>query len=259
MLLGYARVSTTDQTCEMQVRELREYAGRRGWSIAGEYVDTGWSGAKASRPELDRLMQDAALRRFDAVLVWKIDRWGRSLTHLVNSLADLDAYEPQQTFDALVGRFVLAYLKEPSAALRRLAKSVRPGGIVAMVEFDVRVMCVSPHSPLHQQVIDWIVGAFEGSGVNPSLGSDIAKVFHDAGLPWPSVRSVQYAAAGPDGPLWYYGDLLRTLMPNVERRGLASTDTVEIESLADRLSAEAEAKKTTAFLPRWVCAWARVS
>jgi SAM-dependent methyltransferase len=174
-------------------------------------------------------------------------------------LADLDAYEPQQTFHALVGRFVLAYLKEPSAALHRLAKYVRPGGIVAMVEFDVRAMCVSPHSPLHQQVIDWIVGAFEGSGVNPSLGSDIAKVFHDAGLPWPSVKSVQYAASGPDGPLWYYSDLLRTLMPNVERLGLATTDMVEIESLADRLSAEAEAKKTTAFLPRWVCAWARVS
>jgi AraC-like DNA-binding protein len=121
------------------------------------------------------------------------------------------------------GAYLLAYLKEPSAALRRRAKSVRPGGIVAMVEFDVRVMCVSPHSPLHQQVIDWIVDAFEGSGVNPSLGSDIAKVFHDAGLPWPSVRSVQYAAAGPDGPLWYYGDLLRTLMPNVEGLGLATT------------------------------------
>jgi SAM-dependent methyltransferase len=169
-------------------------------------------------------------------------------------LADLDAYEPQQTFHALVGRFVLAYLKEPSAALRRLAKYVRPGGIVAMVEFDVRAMCVSPHSPLHQQVIDWIVGAFEGSGVNPSLGSDIAKVFHDAGLPWPSVKSVQYAAAG-----WYYSDLLRTLMPNVERLGLATMDMVEIESLADRLSAQAGAKKTTAFLPRWVCGWARVS
>jgi DNA invertase Pin-like site-specific DNA recombinase len=59
----YARVSTTDQTCEMQLRELREYAARRGWEIAGgEYVDTGWSGAKASRPELDRLMQDARMR-----------------------------------------------------------------------------------------------------------------------------------------------------------------------------------------------------
>ena len=48
----YARVSTTDQTCEMQLAELREYVSRRGWGLSGEYVDTGWSGAKASRPEL---------------------------------------------------------------------------------------------------------------------------------------------------------------------------------------------------------------
>ena len=85
----YARVSTTDQTCEMQLRELREYAARRGWQIAGEYVDTGWSGAKASRPELDRLMQDARMRRFDAVLVWKLDRWGRSVADCIRSLQEL--------------------------------------------------------------------------------------------------------------------------------------------------------------------------
>jgi putative DNA-invertase from lambdoid prophage Rac len=85
----YARVSTTDQTCEMQLRELREYAARRAWQIAGEYVDTGWSGAKASRPELDRFMQDARMRRFDAVLVWKLDRWGRSVADCVRSLQEL--------------------------------------------------------------------------------------------------------------------------------------------------------------------------
>src|ERR1700681_2840834 len=85
----YARVSTTDQNCELQVRELREYAVRRGWDLSGEYVDTGWSGAKASRPELDRLMRDARLRRFDAVLVWKLDRWGRSVAHCVRSIQEL--------------------------------------------------------------------------------------------------------------------------------------------------------------------------
>jgi len=85
----YARVSTTDQTCEMQLRELREYAARRGWEIASEYVDTGWSGAKASRPELDRLMQDARARRFDAVLVWKLDRWGRSVADSIRSIQEL--------------------------------------------------------------------------------------------------------------------------------------------------------------------------
>jgi len=90
----YARVSTFNghQDPEMQLRELREYAALRSWKIAGEYVDHGVSGSKESRPALNRMMADAHSRKFDAVLVWKIDRFGRSLKHLVNSLADLAAY-----------------------------------------------------------------------------------------------------------------------------------------------------------------------
>jgi len=88
----YARVSTTDQNCEMQIRELREYSTRRGWTIAGEYVDTGWSGAKASRPELERIMRDAWHHRFDAILVWKLDRFGRSVLNLSQHLAQLNSW-----------------------------------------------------------------------------------------------------------------------------------------------------------------------
>ena len=82
----YARVSTSDQHCENQLREVREYVTRHGWKIAGEYVDEGFSGAKASRPALDRLMADAAKRKFDCVAVWKIDRFGRSVLHLNQQL-----------------------------------------------------------------------------------------------------------------------------------------------------------------------------
>jgi DNA invertase Pin-like site-specific DNA recombinase len=89
----YARVSTLiGQSPEMQLAELREYASRRGWEIYGEYVDSGVSGSKESRPELNRLMSDVHQRRFDVVLCWKVDRFGRSLKHLVNALADLDSY-----------------------------------------------------------------------------------------------------------------------------------------------------------------------
>jgi len=88
----YARVSTLhNQNPEMQLAELREYGDRRGWQIVGEYVDKGVSGAKESRPELNRLMSDAHRRKFDLIAVWKIDRFGRSLKHLVNALADLDS------------------------------------------------------------------------------------------------------------------------------------------------------------------------
>jgi DNA invertase Pin-like site-specific DNA recombinase len=87
----YGRVSTLlNQNPEMQLVELRDYAQRRGWRIAGEYVDHA-SGAKESRPSLNRLMADARQRKFDVVAVWKIDRFGRSLKHLVTSLADLEA------------------------------------------------------------------------------------------------------------------------------------------------------------------------
>jgi putative DNA-invertase from lambdoid prophage Rac len=85
----YARVSTSDQDCAMQLRELRDYCTRRGWTIAQEYVDTGFSGAKTSRPELDRLLSDARQRRFDAIVTWKLDRLGRSLAHLVATVQEL--------------------------------------------------------------------------------------------------------------------------------------------------------------------------
>ncbi len=94
----YARVSTTNgQDPTMQTRELKEYCERRGWTIADSYVDAGVSGSKDSRPELNRLMADAHRRRFDAVVVWKFDRFARSVSHLLRAL---------ETFKALGIEFV---------------------------------------------------------------------------------------------------------------------------------------------------------
>ena len=72
-------------------REIRECCERRGWQIAGEYVDAGISGAKDSRPELNKLMADAHRRRFDAVVVWKFDRFARSVSHLLRALENFNA------------------------------------------------------------------------------------------------------------------------------------------------------------------------
>ena|SRR2546422_4210405 len=83
----YARVSTTNgQDPELQLRELREYCPRRGWEVAGEYVDVGISGAREQRQQLNRLIADAHRRRFDAVVVWKFDRFARSVSHLLRAL-----------------------------------------------------------------------------------------------------------------------------------------------------------------------------
>ena len=86
----YARVSTTDQTCENQLRELRAYCQARGLT-ATEYVDAGVSGAKESRPALDALLREAKRRKFDLLIVWKLDRLGRSLRHLILTLDELQS------------------------------------------------------------------------------------------------------------------------------------------------------------------------
>jgi DNA invertase Pin-like site-specific DNA recombinase len=84
----YARVSTKDQSCELQVRDLRAYCAARGLDLVREYVDVGQSGAKDSRPELNILMDDARKRQFDAIVVWRFDRFARSTKHLLSALEE---------------------------------------------------------------------------------------------------------------------------------------------------------------------------
>src|ERR1700720_1708304 len=84
----YARVSTKDQSCELQVRDLRAYCMARGLELVREYVDVGQSGAKDSRPELNILMDDARKRQFDAIVVWRFDRFARSTKHLLLALEE---------------------------------------------------------------------------------------------------------------------------------------------------------------------------
>jgi DNA invertase Pin-like site-specific DNA recombinase len=95
----YARVSTQNhgQDVSMQTRELEQFAKARGWQIVGQYLDAGVSGAKDSRPELNRLMGHAHKRKFDVVVVWKFDRFARPVSHLLRAL---------ETFSALGIAFV---------------------------------------------------------------------------------------------------------------------------------------------------------
>jgi DNA invertase Pin-like site-specific DNA recombinase len=87
----YARVSTKDQSCEMQLGDLRAYCTARGYSLLQEYIDIGESGAKNSRPQLNELMAGARKRQFDAVVVWRFDRFARSTKHLLLALDEFRA------------------------------------------------------------------------------------------------------------------------------------------------------------------------
>jgi DNA invertase Pin-like site-specific DNA recombinase len=133
----YGRVSTSEQSVEMQTRELTTYAERRGWIITGVYADEGVSGVKDSRPELNRLMADAHKRLFDVVAVWRFDRFARSVSHLLRALEtfkslgiEFCSYSESIDTATPVGRLTLTILGavaelERSLIVERTAAGVR--------------------------------------------------------------------------------------------------------------------------------------
>lgn len=86
----YARVSTREQTTENQLQDLRKYSEARGWQVIGEFVDHALSGAKDDRPQLREVMDKARRRKIDVLLVWRFDRFARSLKQLINTLEELN-------------------------------------------------------------------------------------------------------------------------------------------------------------------------
>jgi DNA invertase Pin-like site-specific DNA recombinase len=133
----YARVSTTNhgQDVGLQTRELRQFAEARGWQVAGEYTDAGVSGAKDSRPELNRLMADAHKRRFDVVCVWRFDRFARSVSHLLRALEtfkalgiDFVSFSEQMDTSTPAGKMVFTVLGAVAELERSLiVERVRAG------------------------------------------------------------------------------------------------------------------------------------
>jgi DNA invertase Pin-like site-specific DNA recombinase len=133
----YARVSTTNhgQDVGLQTRELRQFAGARCWTVAGEYIDEGVSGSKDSRPELNRLMADAHKRRFDVVCVWRFDRFARSVSHLLRALEtfkalgiDFVSYSEQMDTSTPAGKMVFTVLGAVAELERSLTvERVRAG------------------------------------------------------------------------------------------------------------------------------------
>lgn len=144
----YARVSRNNgvQNPRMQLCELREYCQRRGWNVAGEYVDHGISGAKETRPELDRMLADCRKRKLDAVVVYRYDRFARSLRQLVNALEEfrglgvefVSLYEAVDTSTAN-GRLVFGIFASIAEFERELIRERVRSGLAAAREQGKRI------------------------------------------------------------------------------------------------------------------------
>jgi ubiquinone/menaquinone biosynthesis C-methylase UbiE len=171
---------------------------------------------------------------------------------------ELDAFVPGESFDAIIGRLVLMYLPEPAATLRRLSHHLRPGGIVAFHELSLPPTRSNPDGELFGQCRSWIISAFQCSGFETRMGDKLFATFSDAGLPVPQMIAAGRVEGGPGSPVYdYVTETLRSLVPAIERAGIATADEIEIDTLAERLRREALANGACLILPPFTGAWTR--
>jgi len=170
--------------------------------------------------------------------------------------ADLATFEPQQSFDAIVGRLVLLYLPDAPATLRRLSRALRPGGIVAFQEYDMSPVSQIPAGELFMRVREWLLAAFTAAGAELDMGTKLYSTFLRAGLPPPGMTSATPVACGPSSPGYEnVAGVVRSLLPLIERKGIATAAEVDIDTLADRLREDSLAHERVTFMPRVVGAW----
>jgi SAM-dependent methyltransferase len=165
-----------------------------------------------------------------------------------------------QPFDAVVGRLVLMYYADPVAALRRLAGHLRAGGVVAFHEPDIKGIESFPPAPTHDRCWQWIAETFRLLGTETRMGMKLHSVFVAAGLAAPSMRLQAFVGSGASATDWLHvvAELTGTLLPEITRLGVASTDEIGMETLADRLCAENLAIGGVVLSPSLIGGWSSV-
>jgi SAM-dependent methyltransferase len=175
------------------------------------------------------------------------------------SVADVEAFETAQRFDAVVGRLVLMYLSDPARTLRSLVRHLRPGGTVAFHEIILNSMQCVPPIPLMSRLAQWVVTAFERGGAEPDMGLRFPATFHAASLPPPELYAAARPVAGADSAGYeVLAAVTRSLLPTIERLGIATAAEVDIDTLADRLRDATVAADACWLSPVLVGAWARI-
>lgn len=174
--------------------------------------------------------------------------------------ADLLDFRSPRPFDAIVGRLVLLYFKNPEELIRHLLTQLNPDGIVAFHEMDMSAYNSIEIAPLNDRVERWIISAFKSSGIATDMGQRLPNIFMAAGLPRPEMIAGQRVGSGSDYSHYEYNaDTIRSLLPVLEAAQIATSSEIDIETLGDRLRAEAVQTGLVSYSPRMVGAWATKS
>lgn len=166
----------------------------------------------------------------------------------------------ERPFDAVIGRYVLQFQPDPAVMLRKLAGRVRSGGLIVFHEIDHGGVGSFPPVPTYDRCCRWVIETLRLHRTETRMGTKLHSTFVAAGLPAPSMRLEALVGGGPNGSdnLHLVADLVGTLLPEMERLGIATAADVEFETLAERMSSEATGSSSVIFGHWQIAAWSRV-
>jgi SAM-dependent methyltransferase len=184
----------------------------------------------------------------------------RSLRNVIFREGDPAEMAFDRPFDAVIGRYVLMFQRDPAAMLRRLATHARRGGVIFFHEVDLDGARSFPPAPTYDRCCQWIREAFRLSGADTRMGINLLSTFLAAGLPAPSMQLETLIAgvANNADPLHLVADIAATLADAMERLGVATAAEVDLETLADRMITEAAATGSAIQGRFEIGAWSRV-
>jgi SAM-dependent methyltransferase len=171
---------------------------------------------------------------------------------------EIDAFHDATPFDAIVGRYILLFLPDRAGSLRSLVRSLRSGGSVVMVEPDFSLPFRSiPPAPLFDRVTELARATITAGNINVDSGPALLRVFREAGLVGTRMDARQWVGGGPGYEIyWLIAELVRSMVPAMEKHGIARGEELDVDTLAARLEAEAVALGSVLFFYRNFSAWA---
>jgi SAM-dependent methyltransferase len=179
------------------------------------------------------------------------------LTNVQFMAADLAQLTLTEPVDALIGRLVLMYFPKPAALLSRLLPFVKPGGCVIFQELDAVSAVAEPMCHEFWAAGQRVNQALQRAGIDIRTGLKLPVIFQAAGLPAPQTLQLARVEHGPDSPGYAWVEqLTRTLLPLMQKTGVAAPDEVQVDTLADRIRAEVVSKQAVLVLPPFIGAWA---
>ena len=184
----------------------------------------------------------------------------RGLNQVRFQQAEVESFPSEEGFDLVIGRYILLHQSDPVHLVRSAARLVKPGGAIAFHEVRLTGRLDSlPFLPLWQTTGDLILTGLRSALAHYDVSERLVECFSDAGLPQPNLFCETPIGAGPESPLYGWLALtLRSILPQLAKAGILVGQSVELETLENRLREAAVAARSQVASPTQICAWAMI-